>query len=174
MKRGALPLVAVIALGVSGCGGHQTATSGGAVSTSGQAAPPVTRSKTILTKPAYERTMRTLGHRLSKSIEALYPLDVGQVGSGDSKASAAKLTKALGIVAGIDRDLSRINPPTSISSEHIGVLHGVQELESELNQLITAVERGSTHSFASLTQLAGLTAIATATSAIRARGYAIG
>ena len=172
-------LAVVLAGGVlAGCGGGsqkgaQPSTAAATTTASTAAAAPA-KPTLVLAKPAYERTMRGLGHRLALSIQTIYPLDEGQPGSAASKESLARLERARATVVTVASRISAISPPSPIRAEHRRLIASLTALESDLDKLISAVQQGSLKDLGRLSQFPSLNAIRRVSDAMAKKGFAIG
>jgi hypothetical protein len=128
----------------------------------------------VLGKAAYEKTMRGLGARLTISLQNLFPLDSGPRGSEANEESLAKLRRTRAVAGEVAARLTLIRPPRAVRTEHDKLVRGIAELETELDRLLTGIQKGSPNSFASLMRFRSTRVIASATTAIRNKGYAIG
>jgi hypothetical protein len=164
----AAAVAAAIALAAvaAGCGGsnHPSAT----------ATTTTTASPLKLGKVAYEKTMRTLGNRLGKSINGLYPLPSGAKGSATAEQTVVKLQNAKSVVAGVLAQLNRIVPPKPIVRQHRELVSGVRVLVRQLGTVIKDAQTGDIGGFVAGSNFTvGLQMINAAANSMTDRGYNI-
>jgi hypothetical protein len=160
---------AALVLAAAGCGGGGSS----GTTTTTQAAAATTTSTTKpaksapLGKAVYVAKMKVIGRSLSKSVST------ASVAS-TAKTAAAALTKLQKDLRAAAAKLDAITPPAPIAKEHAALTQAVRDFATELNPIITKLKQGSLAARSSLGSLKALQEIQTASSAIAAKGYAIG
>jgi hypothetical protein len=158
-------LVAAVAFAVAGCGGTR------------DASPAQTNATTATTtlrlgKTAYERRMRTLGSRLSRTINNLYPLASGSKGSDTAKQTALKLEKAQVVISDVYATMQATVPPRAVAKQHRDLEVGVRMMINQLGGLIDDARTGAIGAFIRNSYFTdSLQAINSAATAMTTRGY---
>ena len=156
---------AALVLAAAGCGGGGG--SGAGTTTHAAAATTKPATSAPLGKAVYVAKMKVIGRSLSKSVST------ASVAS-TAKTAAAALTKLQEDLRAAAAKLDAITPPTRIAKEHAALTKAVRDFATELNPIITKLKHGSLAARSSLGSLKALQEIQTASSAIAAKGYAIG
>jgi hypothetical protein len=119
-----------------------------------------------LTKAEYEQQMRVIGENLSKSLNTL--------GSATTaKGAATALEKVQGDMEKGAADMKAITPPEDIETQHEQLVEGVETFGTQLEPVITKLEKGDLQALAEVTSLTALTEIQNASQALNEKGYDI-
>jgi hypothetical protein len=157
---------AALVLAAAGCGGG----GGSGAGTTTQAAATTTAKpakSAPLGKAVYVAKMKVIGRSLSKSVSTAGV-------ASTARTAAAALTKLQKDLRAAAAKLAAITPPAPIAKEHAALTKAVRDFATELNPIITKLKQGSLAARSSLGSLKALQEIQTASSAIAAKGYAIG
>ena len=163
----ALSIIAVALLAGCGGGGHPASTTAPAA-----AAPPA--PKRVLDKTTYDRTMRTLGHTLATSVEGMFPLSEGGVGSPATLQALSKVKQTRSVVDRVRSTLAGILPPAPIRADHAKLISDLDTLQRELDTLIGVLQHGSNQPIGAYTNLSALNGIAVVTSDMQKKGFQVG
>ena len=165
----------VVALGLmlAGCGGGHVVS--GAVQTQTTVSSrAISNQRVVLNKASYERTMRRLGKTLVGSVEGMFPLVEGGVGSLASAQSLAKVETTRSVVLSVRLTLDAIVPPVAIRADQERLLAGLDNLRSQLDKLIQVLQQGSSKPLGVYSRLSALGPIGIVIKDMKKKGYAIG
>jgi hypothetical protein len=118
--------------------------------------------------------MRRLGLRLATAVEAMYPIVGSEPGSSTNDATESKIEASRAVIAGVTASVARILAPAPIRAYHERLLSGLNELGSELEDLIHFLHSGDTTLFGQYAALPSLRTINAARIEIERKGYSIG
>ncbi len=165
-----------LAVALSACGGSHkqpAAAQTPATTTTAPTTSTAPRGVVVVSKSSYEGTMRQLGRTLAQSVEGMFPLVEGTGGAGSAEA-VAKVEAARAVVTRVTSKLAAIVPPAPIRADHRRLVVALGNLGSELDQLVQALQSGGSKPLSEYTRFAALAKIASATSDMKKKGYAIG
>jgi hypothetical protein len=167
---------ALVACGfaLAGCGGssHRPAVTS-TPATMTQTAPTASVVPTLTTPEArqYDKAMLSLGAKLGRAVDGIYPLDTGTPGSSQAKHTIAKLERARSAVSSIEASLGRVQPPAAVAAEQQTLRKDLRAVARQISQLATSLRTGDSKTFDALSQLPALARVAADTDAIRKKGY---
>jgi hypothetical protein len=174
-------LVALAVSGVllcAGCGGAKApspaATTGAGTAGASTVASTAVAPLTHPSKAAYDRVMMRYGQTLAESVNAMYPLVDGPVGSQAASLAIVKVKKVRVVVTNVRAALARIVAPAPIRTDHEKLVGYLGHLDDQLDALIGVLQHGSTKPFGLYTALNALDDVAYVTGDMRKKGYAVG
>lgn len=140
----------------------------------GATATPVSGARVVLGKASYDRRMRELGTELATSVESMYPLVQGAVGSATARESISHVEKAQAAVARVTSAVSDILPPAPIRADHRRLVAELGVLQGELGVLVGVLQHGGSKPFGSYMAFPALSGIALVTGDMKKKGFAVG
>jgi hypothetical protein len=167
--------VVASALALAGCGGGRggqaSTTTAPATTTAPTTSNAVLPTLTTAEAQRYDQAMLSLGTKLGKAVDGLYPLDTGTPGSAEEKQAIAKLVRAHIVVSSVEKSLGRIQPPSAVAAEHRALRKDAHAVARQIAELATSLRTGDTDTFSALSQLPALARVTAETDAIRKKGY---